>query len=98
MIPKISRRSSVLTATATITAIETIRLPSRSFTYVASSQRKGQSVALQRPVQKRLHPLVDLRAYSGTNYKSSTRHHFKRFGKPACKPSASPVAEDPLSA
>ena len=41
--PSTSRRPSVFTATATMTAIETIRWFSCSFTYAASGQRKGQS-------------------------------------------------------
>jgi len=41
VMPNTSRRPSVLTATATITAIETMRPPSRNLTDVASSWRKG---------------------------------------------------------
>jgi hypothetical protein len=43
--PMISRRPSVLTATAIMAAMPTIRPPCRTLRYVASSQRQGQSPA-----------------------------------------------------
>jgi len=46
--PSTSRRPSVLTPTAIITAVETIRPAWRSFRYVASIQRYGHSPSIGR--------------------------------------------------
>jgi hypothetical protein len=46
--PKTSRRPSLLTPTATITAAETMRPLSRAFTEVASIHRYGQSPSIGR--------------------------------------------------
>lgn len=53
-----TRVPSVLTATAIMTATETIRPISRAFTYVASIHRYGLS-PIQRAAQEGVHPLVD---------------------------------------
>src|SRR5688500_14385876 len=61
--PSASRTPSVLTATAIITATETIRPASRTFRYVASSHRV-RPVAFDRSVEERMNPLIDLGAWA----------------------------------
>src|SRR6266851_1848458 len=56
-----SRRPSLLTPTATITATETIRPLSRTL-YVGGVDQQIRPVAFDRAAQEGLHPLIDLLA------------------------------------
>jgi hypothetical protein len=62
IMPSTSRRSSLFTPTATITAANLMRLFRRIYPQMASSQTSGQPVAIDRPMQERLNALVDVSA------------------------------------
>jgi hypothetical protein len=57
--PKTSRRPSLFTPTATITATDTIRLVAADL-HVGGVQPDIRPLAFERAVEKRLHPLIDL--------------------------------------